>query len=447
MGFQNIEKNDWFYNFLKNVVGFTHNNIFYKKVYVLNSDKIPRDTPIIFTPNHQNALMDALGPLCNIDKQLVFLARSDIFKKKAVAAILYFLKILPVFRIRDGFSSVKRNKEIFQKTIEVIQARNGLVILPEGNHEGIHSLRRLKKGFARIAFQTEEASDFSLNINIVPIGIHYTDYSKSRSELYLNFGELIPVSDYNAIYKKSPAVAINKLTDKLYNRIKPLMVHISSIDDYDVYNSLRVLYWEKIFKKDQKTLRKNRIAAEQEVIRQVEDIEKRVPETFHEICRLDRSYRTQLKDCKLNSESITKPKTSLHLLINTIALVLGLPLFLYGLAVNLIPATIVKYAELKIKDDQFKSSFKFVVSLIVFPLIYLIESAIFYFISGSFIIGTLLTISLPLTGLFAHFYYSSFNRIKQYYKVVWLKKTQQAIYHEIIKTKTTLDQLLSKLID
>ena len=91
---------------------------------------------------------------------MVFLARADIFKKKFIAAILYFLKILPVYRIRDGFSSLKGNDEIFTKTIDVLKNKNGLVILPEGDHSGFRRLRQLKKGICRVAFQSDEATDF-----------------------------------------------------------------------------------------------------------------------------------------------------------------------------------------------------------------------------------------------------------------------------------------------
>ena len=61
--------------------------------------------------------MDALAVLFTHNGQPVFLARADIFKKKMIAAILYFLKILPVYRIRDGFSSLKANDEIFLRPL------------------------------------------------------------------------------------------------------------------------------------------------------------------------------------------------------------------------------------------------------------------------------------------------------------------------------------------
>ena len=155
MGKQDIEKYSAGYALLKTIAGFWHNNVFYRRVIVLGSENINPNDHLIFAPNHQNALMDALAVLFTHKGQPVFLARADIFKKKVIAGILYFLKILPVYRLRDGFSSVKGNDEIFLKTIDVLKNRNGVVILPEGDHAGFRRLRQLKKGICRVAFQSD----------------------------------------------------------------------------------------------------------------------------------------------------------------------------------------------------------------------------------------------------------------------------------------------------
>ena len=101
MGKENIEKYSARYALLKRVAGFWHNNIFYRKIIVVGRENINPDEHLIFAPNHQNALMDALAVLFTHKGQPIFLARADIFKKKTVASLLYFMKILPVYRIRD----------------------------------------------------------------------------------------------------------------------------------------------------------------------------------------------------------------------------------------------------------------------------------------------------------------------------------------------------------
>jgi len=40
-----------------------------------------------------------------------------------IASILYFLKILPVYRIRDGFSSLRGNDEIFLRQLMCLRIK------------------------------------------------------------------------------------------------------------------------------------------------------------------------------------------------------------------------------------------------------------------------------------------------------------------------------------
>jgi len=242
MGLSNIEKKSFGYDLLKIWVRFWHNTLFYKNYVIIGKENIPTDKPIIFTPNHQNALMDALALLFSTNKTLVFVARADMFKKSAIASILYFLKILPIYRIRDGFDAVKKSKNIILKTIDIINSGSAMVILPEGNHSGLRRLRPLKKGFARMAFETEEANNYNLDIHIVPVGIDYDNYESYRSSLIVNFGKPVAVADYVEQYKSNSAIAINQIKNELSEHMKPLIVNIESVDNYELYNELRIIY-------------------------------------------------------------------------------------------------------------------------------------------------------------------------------------------------------------
>src|SRR4030043_2224407 len=220
MSRENIEKYSRGYALLKYLAGIWHNNVFYRKVIVLGRENINHDDHLIFAPNHQNALMDALAVLLTIKGQMVFLARADIFRKKFIASLLYFIKFLPVYRIRDGFRSVKGNDEIFDKTIDVLRNKNGLVILPEGDHAGFRRLRQLKKGIGRVAFHAEEASGFKLNIKIIPVGLEFSNNPRYRQVLTVVYGKPIETAEFHDLYKTSPEIALNELRSKLYSEMK-----------------------------------------------------------------------------------------------------------------------------------------------------------------------------------------------------------------------------------
>lgn len=163
---ETIEKKNIYYTLLKPYVDFITK--IYFRTTVNNFDKVPTDEIIIYAPNHQNALMDALAVLATVDTEPVFLARADIFKKKTIEKILTFLKILPIYRIRDGKESLKNNDAIFQKTIDVLKNKNGLVLLPEGSHAGIRKLRPLKRAFSELLLKLKKQTTLNWILKLYP---------------------------------------------------------------------------------------------------------------------------------------------------------------------------------------------------------------------------------------------------------------------------------------
>jgi len=441
MGIKNIEKQSFFYSLLKVWVDFWHNKVFYRHIEILNIQNIPEKGHLIFTPNHQNALMDALAILCTIERRAVFLARSDIFKKPTIASILYFLKILPIYRIRDGYELLKKNKEIFQKTTDVItNEKCTLVILPEGNHAGVRRLRPLKKGFARIAFQTEEANNFGLDIHIVPVGIDYENYQAFRSKLALNFGKPIPVSNYYGAYKENPAIAINMIKEELASQIKPLIVDIETEDHYELFNDVRVMYTAT-----STNTGKDALLFHQHIVNQLQKKLEKAPEEIANLNEQVKNYQNKTKALNLDFIEPVRKKNVFLLCIKSFWLLLLSPIYLYGLINNILPYQLTKWAAGKIKDPQFKSSFSFVVSLVAFPLFNIIQTVIFMLFvpDWSWIIAYF--ISIPLSGIFAWHYSSCFSANWKDWKTYRLfsQKKQSMVqiqddYRAIIKTLTSI---------
>ncbi|MEZ4999274.1 MAG: hypothetical protein R2744_06280 [Bacteroidales bacterium] len=75
------------------------------------------------------------GSAMHIRSSLSSWPGQDVFKKK-IADLLYYFKMLPVFRIRDGFSTLRQNDEIFNKTIDVILNRNSWLCCSEAIMQG-----------------------------------------------------------------------------------------------------------------------------------------------------------------------------------------------------------------------------------------------------------------------------------------------------------------------
>jgi 1-acyl-sn-glycerol-3-phosphate acyltransferase len=441
MGKENIEKYSAGYALLKSVAGFWHNNVFYRKVIVMGRENIKPDDPLIFAPNHQNALMDALAVLFTHSGQPVFLARADIFKKKMIAAILYFLKILPVYRIRDGFSSLKANDEIFLKTIDVLKNKNGLVILPEGDHAGFRRLRQLKKGICRVAFQSDEATGFTLNIKLIPVGIEYSHYTRFRQVLTVVYGKPIEVSEYYEIYKESPEKALNELRSRLSDEMKNNMIHIPE-ENYEALDELRGM----INGRSGDDIRFPKFFRDRLLIDKLNQLKSSNKALFDRICDLSIQIKTKTKKLNIDYRLLEKKKHPLGWLIaGMLGIVLTFPLFIYGNIFNLTFLEIPNLQIRKIKDPQFHSSVKYGISLalaFVFLPLYLILSLIFF---SPWWLGILIFLSLPLSGLFAWDYYLVFKRIMGGFKVRNLIRGKDKVFAILRNNHSELLNLVSEL--
>jgi 1-acyl-sn-glycerol-3-phosphate acyltransferase len=441
MGKENIEKYSARYALLKSVAGFWHNNVFYRKVIILGRENINPDDPVIFAPNHQNALMDALAVLFTNKGQNVFLARADIFKRKSIAAILYFLKILPVYRIRDGFSSLKGNDEIFTKTIDVLKNKNGLVILPEGDHAGFRRLRQLKKGICRVAFQSDEATGFTLKIKIIPVALDFSNYSRFRQVLTVEYGKPIEVSEYFDLYKVSPERALNELRSRLSDEMKGIMIHIEE-EDYEAIDELRSMVNGR-FSDD---IRFPKLFRDRALVNKMKLLKTSDPSLYSKICSLSLQVKNKAKELNTDYRLLEKKKHPLGWLIaGIIGIIITFPLFIYGNIFNLTFLEIPNLQIRKIKDPQFHSSIRYGISLIlafVFLPLYLILSILIF---SPVWLGLLIFLTLPLSGLFAWNYFLQFRRIKGGFRIRKMIEQEDQDFSLLRKNHTELIKLISEL--
>jgi 1-acyl-sn-glycerol-3-phosphate acyltransferase len=442
MGRENIEKYSARYAVLKTVANFWHNNFFYRKVIVIGRDNINPNDYLIFAPNHQNALMDALAVLFTHKGQPIFLARADIFKSRFIASILYFLKILPVYRLRDGFVNVKGNDIIFDKTIEVLKHKNGVVILPEGNHEGMRRLRQLKKGICRIAFQADEATGFSLNIKIIPVGIEFTHYSRIRQVLTVVYGKPIEISQFYESYRNNPQRAMNELRALLSSEMEKNMVHIESEEDYEAIDELRSI----INGKYSDDTRMPKLFRDRILINKLNRLKKSSLESYKRICYLSLQIKEKAKMLRTNYRLLEKKKHPLFaILAGIIGLVISFPLFVFGFVFNFVFLQIPNLSIKKVVDIQFHSSIRYAISLVLAIVLlptYLILS---FALVRPWWLAIIVFVSIPLAGLFSWNYYLLLRRIIGGLRIRKIIRRGNEDYLVLKKNHEELLSLIAKL--
>ncbi|MDZ7807651.1 MAG: 1-acyl-sn-glycerol-3-phosphate acyltransferase [Gracilimonas sp.] len=123
---------------------------------------------------------------------IYFLTRAQAFKPDIVGKFLWSINMMPVYRVRDGFSSIQKNNEIFDKCISYLKNKDTILIFAEANHNLKRRIRPLSKGFTRIAFDAEEKYNWHLDLQIVPVGVNYTRHRKAGNTVQVNYGKAIP---------------------------------------------------------------------------------------------------------------------------------------------------------------------------------------------------------------------------------------------------------------
>ena len=226
-----IQDNNTLYNILSPLVQFG-TRCHYNHFCVHGIENLPTDGAYIIAPCHQQALMEPLAVLRIAPKAPVFLARADIFAKPTLRAILTFLRILPVYRIRDGQKNIGKNLIIFEQSCRVLLDGYPLCLMAEGRHNNRHHLLNMGKGMFRIAGDAQQRlGDHPLYI--VPTGIDFDEYEQPFSNVVVNLGTPIPLQPFMDTYRDNEPVALNQMRDTLAKALLPLMHDIRNEEHYD----------------------------------------------------------------------------------------------------------------------------------------------------------------------------------------------------------------------
>ena len=352
-------------------------------------------------PNHRT--LDALLLVYSSyhSKQVVFLARADIFKQKFVAWLLRGMRIMPVFRLRDGKDNLDKNDEIFNNAARILKKNNPLALFPEGRHNPKQSLLPIQKAVPRIALPTEASLDFNLHSQIVPVAIYYRDVAAFLTDAYVTFGEPIEVSEYKEVYQENPGLAINQLRQELEKRLKSMVVDISNDEYYDEYRL--AIDWnadrfaEELFagKKD------DFLQASLHIVKKLDHLFENEPDRFNEKIERFRAANGILKEHGLTSKDrIWKPSSSLNLFIRFTALVLTSPLALFGFINGIFPLLLNGKLKGLFKDKQFLSSARYASGLLFVPIFALLQALLVGFISSNWLLALGYLFAMPLTFYF-----------------------------------------------
>lgn len=201
----------------------------YKKIQANYQNPIPKNAPILFLSNHQNALLDPLLITIKSHRFNYFLTRASVFKNPFIAKFLKALQMLPIYRKRDGLHQLSKNKEIFKFCASILRKKQAIVLFPEGNHALNRSVRTLSKGFTRIIEETLK-QNHNINLYIIPVGLNYQEPTQWGDCASVYFGNPIAVKNY---VKNQNEIAVSEIKNEVVLRLKQLTTHIEPGPNYN----------------------------------------------------------------------------------------------------------------------------------------------------------------------------------------------------------------------
>jgi len=301
----------------------------HKKITVHGAQNIPKKGALLFIPNHQNALIDALLIPTTNKRNSHFLSRAAVFKNKNVAKFLSTLNMLPVYRIRDGISTVENNLPIFEKCFEFLQQKKAIEIFAEGEHHLDRRILPLKKGFARIILGTLKKYP-DLKIQIVPVGINFDSHLSFPGSVSIYYGKPICANDYIDIQK--PDLKFSKIIKVVGNAMKKLTLHVADVQNYKAI---------------------------------IEKLEAN---------GIDYTNPFEANKMLENIEDLPNNPKSKLTKVNWFT-----PIHIIAKLNSIFPLLIWKKLKGGITDILFTNTFRFALIVVIFPLFYLIQAAVIYY--------------------------------------------------------------------
>ncbi|MBO7186265.1 MAG: 1-acyl-sn-glycerol-3-phosphate acyltransferase [Alistipes sp.] len=381
---KNIQDHDWLYSFLRHYVDLVL-KLSYRTIRYVGKDRIPKDGAIIYAPNHTNALMDAMVVLAMDSKAKVFVARADIFKNPKIAKILHFLKIMPIMRMRDGRDEVRKNNETIERAVGVLRDKVPFCIFPEGTHQAKYSSLPLAKGIFRIAFQAQELMS-DMPLYIVPIGIRYGNFFRFRSTVRVAAGVPINVAEFrNDCEGLNEQEQMNAMKTLLEERLQDAIFYIPNDENYDsIYEICAAVVKSRVKRAgrdmDGRVLRglEAHFATNKSTLKLINRIREEKPEEAQRLLTLGHEASTLRRDRKISLSSVSVKNPVLSRLLMTLFMIVTLPYNLVALILTLPIKGLCAFLFTKMKDYAFRNSVRYVVNLVLWPILMIIYSAVAY---------------------------------------------------------------------
>lgn len=398
---------------------------YFKNLYVQNDGRVKKNVPVIYVANHQNAFIDAIIIAVTSKTQPASLVRADVFKTPLARKILSSIKMMPVYRMRDGYRTPAKNEETFQKARDYLAKNGSLIIFPEGNHGGLKKLRPLKHGAARVAAKTV---CYSVNSELIiqPVGLEYSNHSKFRANAAVIFGKPITVNKRLFHKGHDDPQALRSITRKIEIELKSIIYHQNAERKNKlIFDFINTLYPENV--QDEELFTTNFTAAKAAAMK-------------FNYNPLSDDRISQMQEALEHAKAAGFPGAHYDSLRDYrkplwMSVLLFLPV-LPAVAAYFLPYWFLKLLQYKIKDVQFRTSIKFTLGIIVFPVWNILLFLLVAVFTGSWVPALITMIFCTISGRFFLHFRDSLAELRR--TQIFYRRGNRAKYAELLEKMQSL---------
>ena len=406
------------YGFLKLVMKITV-RIFFRSITIRNKEQIPTRGPLMVLVNHPSTFMDPIVVATMLDREVFFLAKGSLFNNGFSRWLLPKLNIIPVYRQKDDPSQMNKNSETFEKCFEHFEKGGVLLMFPEGTSITERKLRPVKTGAARITLGAEARNNFNLGVNVITIGLNYANPHRFNRDLFINIDQPIKADEYKERYKADEYNAVEELTEEIRNKMESLIIAIEDDQTDELVKNVELIYKYKL-SKERGISKKDKdadFALTKRIVDAVNYYRQNSPERVEHMTSRINEYLNNLNRLGLTDTDLARNQKSGSFVRSNLKaaliIVLGFPVYLYGMINNILPFEIPARIAKKVTSSiEFVGAIGMVGGLFTFTLFYTVQIFLLWKFTHIAWLTVAYGVSLPLSGFFAYWYFHTINKIR-----------------------------------
>jgi glycerol-3-phosphate O-acyltransferase/dihydroxyacetone phosphate acyltransferase len=385
-------------------------SLFYRRIEVIGLDRVPIKGPLLVAANHQQGLMDGLLLAATLPRRLRPIAKAPLFRYPLIGQLARLAGAIAVHRRQDEGGGAVDNQAMFGAARRALDKGEALLIFPEGVSQPEPAIMPLRTGAARLLLNPGDGPRATL----LPVGLMFHEPGRFRvGTALVLIGEPVPTADLEAAGGSEDAV--RRLTERLGTALQRLIVEAHNRHILDLIHAAESIWREEAREAAgdpmARTIWRQRAARAHGYLAGVAP-----GRTAALRGRLER-YVKDLELAGLTDRELSQGYELRAVLRyafrHGLALVLGLPLALWGVVNHAVPYSVTALITRALDPEaDVEATYKVVIGLVLYPVCWALEGWAVLRVGGGWLLAVFLLSLLP-TGFFALSWTERLGRVRR----------------------------------